>query len=605
AGTEVDLEKSILNRIHNQQHLLDTIKKIRLKTVELNVRTMDVTEISTILVFVNDMIRISNLLNVNNDILKEKPLPRLEVPASVLGDDNSNVYTGDLIIVDTPGPNERGLSDQLKIMVANELQRSALIVIVLDYTSLNNENQEQLTHDISVIRHVKGHRENDDDLYALVNKIDQRTKKDLTKEQTMTYVTSQFGIRSNNVYEMSGKSALICRIFLSEYQTLRMNNKERFKYYVILRHYQFAVYRTMKLVARTCLLDASEHCAHATNILQQHVTLRLMGLKVNREKLLEALKHLSNELYELQNCRVKLKVNLNDWKAQLINEISSIFKNDTQACYQLVIDLFNSEAQLLDYALIYQTHITSMLKNHSFVDDKLKFKSKEEADKFTKTVIDAVRHISEVQMLKTSLEVNKHLEEARVNLETEIRNFTEDIQKRISERLSNTFSMKIKCPELNKKTSNYTSLLELVRERKDTVYYRPWYLLWIVKRTIEISTMEVSVPVMRQSAADMLKENFDRILQKAHSSINEELEQQFIQRFNYLGTFIRKYALDVQKSLNDKFRVEHNKGFEKQLTEASNELAAYLPLMRHCTNNVRKYFETPLLAVDEFELLEF
>ncbi|CAF1542752.1 unnamed protein product, partial [Rotaria sordida] len=220
-----DGKDTLLRHLGNQQQLLTVIEETENSKNHLETRTTDEQDIQKILTYINDIVRISNLFEVNNDLIENNILPRLEVPASIIDKDNNHhIYDGELILVDTPGPNEASLSNHLREVVVNELRKAALILVVLDYTSLNSEAEDEIKRNIETIRVVSEDSDNpnsNNQLYALITKIDNRDeKKDMNSEETKKYVTAKFSIAEQNVHEISGKQALISKSFLNEYKSL-------------------------------------------------------------------------------------------------------------------------------------------------------------------------------------------------------------------------------------------------------------------------------------------------------------------------------------------------------------------------------------------------
>ncbi|CAF1121458.1 unnamed protein product [Didymodactylos carnosus] len=155
------------------------------------------TQIHETLLLINDIIRIALLLNIdktNNLTI----LPRLEVPMiSLLS--KSSTFCGNLIIVDTPGPNEDQLSKHLKQVIINELRKSAIILIALDFNSLNSTDEAEIKRDIE----------------AVCNEV-----RDSTTEQIKAFISSRFKIQKQNIFEVSAKNALLSCIFLNEYKLI-------------------------------------------------------------------------------------------------------------------------------------------------------------------------------------------------------------------------------------------------------------------------------------------------------------------------------------------------------------------------------------------------
>lgn len=98
---------------------------------------------------------------------------------------------GQLVIVDTPGPNEHGMAAALGPALEAQLRNSHVVLVVLDYTQMGSdaaaEVGDRLQSHLKIITTSK--------IVAVVNKVDERKKaEDLTKEQTRAAVRSALGL---------------------------------------------------------------------------------------------------------------------------------------------------------------------------------------------------------------------------------------------------------------------------------------------------------------------------------------------------------------------------------------------------------------------------
>jgi len=55
---------------------------------------------------------------------------------------------GNLVIVDTPGPNEAGENLRLSAVVEEQLQQSSVVLIVLDFTQLKIKAAEEVKKEV-------------------------------------------------------------------------------------------------------------------------------------------------------------------------------------------------------------------------------------------------------------------------------------------------------------------------------------------------------------------------------------------------------------------------------------------------------------------------
>lgn len=167
----------------------------------------------------NDIIRLCSVLDPLSDPLQSLiDVPRIYSPFYRSGITDRADIAGKLVIVDTPGPNEAGENLKLVNVVAEQLQASSVILIVLNFTELNTKAEDEIKKDVARVIELRGK----DNLYVLVNKVDQRKEGDMTPEQVRQFVAAEFGIgegeQNDRVFEISARWAFSAANFLGEVQ---------------------------------------------------------------------------------------------------------------------------------------------------------------------------------------------------------------------------------------------------------------------------------------------------------------------------------------------------------------------------------------------------
>lgn len=165
----------------------------------------------------NDIIRLCHLLDpLAEPIDSLTDVPRIHTPFWRFQKAEQSNLLGNLVIVDTPGPNEAG-DHKLGNVVAQQLRESSLVLIVLNFTALNTKAEAEVKMDVLTVIELRGK----DNLYVLVNKVDQRKDGDMTPEQVRQFVVAEFGIgdgNTNRVFEISARWAFSATNFLAELQ---------------------------------------------------------------------------------------------------------------------------------------------------------------------------------------------------------------------------------------------------------------------------------------------------------------------------------------------------------------------------------------------------
>lgn len=178
----------------------------------------------------NDLVRLSKIieeLDTSDEVIKFpfdeyknfENLPMIEVAFKL----DSNFKTqGRFMLLDTAGPNEAG-QDELKEALAQQLERSSAVMIVLDYTQLNSDAEKDVKEQIDKIPTVQKSR-----LFALVNKFDQKNANADEADATRQHIFHKLlkdKIELDNIYAISAQGAYLANRMKS-YIALHGNTPE-------------------------------------------------------------------------------------------------------------------------------------------------------------------------------------------------------------------------------------------------------------------------------------------------------------------------------------------------------------------------------------------
>ncbi len=218
-----DIEKAL----GSYPHLIDLALDIRDGKIQIDGELKGYKEIRETLTILNNIFRLYNIFLVKNLLELEpfysplyelKNCPKICTPfENQLTASNKTEYMGNLVIIDTPGPNEATQDFTLAPIVKKQLTEKAnLILIVLDFTQLNTESAEQIRTEVNEIIKLI----NKENLYIIVNKIDQRQKDDpLNNEKLEQFIFSQFNLENTEkarIFPISGRQALCASAFINE-----------------------------------------------------------------------------------------------------------------------------------------------------------------------------------------------------------------------------------------------------------------------------------------------------------------------------------------------------------------------------------------------------
>ncbi|MEH6387767.1 MAG: dynamin family protein [Pseudomonas profundi] len=107
-------------------------------------------------------------------------LPTVEVEFRCLIDKPHGAHAGSLALLDTPGPNEAGQSAVLKRILSEQIEKNAsMVLLVMNYTQLNTEQDSEIRVQIKDIKEVFKDRS-----FVVVNRFDEKKHNDLDEGQT-------------------------------------------------------------------------------------------------------------------------------------------------------------------------------------------------------------------------------------------------------------------------------------------------------------------------------------------------------------------------------------------------------------------------------------
>jgi predicted GTPase len=195
-------------------YLNDQIQKIK-RGVSISSAIKGHEPIIETLTLLNHILRLYSKLAPETNLLESlTDVPRIETPFWRSQQTEELQTQGNLVLVDTPGQNEAG-SPKLREIVVSQLQRSSLVLIVLDYTQLNGDATAEVKQEVQKVIELRGQ----ESLYVLVNKVDQRGRNAMTSEQVKQFIIDELGIKDpERVFEISARKAFYATNFLRELQ---------------------------------------------------------------------------------------------------------------------------------------------------------------------------------------------------------------------------------------------------------------------------------------------------------------------------------------------------------------------------------------------------
>ncbi len=319
---------------------------------------------------VNDLVRICRELQQpfpfsNYDEMRE--LPVIDVEFTSLSERECGL--GNLILLDTPGPNEAG-QQHLKAMLKDQLRKASAVITVLNYTQLKSESDEYLRNEVNAIAKIAKGR-----MYALVNKFDQRSYNDPDESGVKKMVSTLLGedIPEECIFAVSAQQAFLGEViqkFIQDNGALPDPEKhpwvEEFARDCFGRQWQAKINNVESVLdeARGYWMDSGfaqplEKVVHAA-----HQNAAYYALDSTASKLVDLATNISNFVDTRETALKKTTEQLKNYIADLkedVDRISALRKAKEKRSEKLFKALKVKVEKELSEAVDEATHITNQL----------------------------------------------------------------------------------------------------------------------------------------------------------------------------------------------------------------------------------------------------
>lgn len=177
----VDGPEAELSKINEA---LDTIKT---RSNDIRQEYVGKDEIHQALFLINDTFRLAGHDSFSVEVgsyLQQfseiTSLPTVEVEFRCLAGKPLGAHPGSLALLDTPGPNEAGQSTRLKKILSEQIEKNAsMVLLVMNYTQLDTEQDSEIRNQIKGIKEVFKDRS-----FVVVNRFDEKKQNDLDETKT-------------------------------------------------------------------------------------------------------------------------------------------------------------------------------------------------------------------------------------------------------------------------------------------------------------------------------------------------------------------------------------------------------------------------------------
>ncbi len=466
--------EAILKHTGEYPHLASLLQKIHDEIdFKISAETFGSKNINNILAELNHIIRLCNILAVSQDplqLLNDDDIPSIETPFFRTQQNQQLEKLGNLIIVDTPGPSEAGVSEKLEIVVSKQLNRSQLVLLVLNFTELRAEAAERIKAEVQKVIRTRSQ----DSLYVLVNKIDERRPGDIDTEMVKQFVAHNLKLaNTDRVFEVSARQAFCANDFLRQSSLSSQDVKEfeaaqalarelwpvdwedeledtnveklQKKAVKLLEKSKFVPFleeainvillqvapRCMEFALNLCLVHLDDLCNNAKN--------DLIYINSDAKKLQQAIDDINKELSSLTACRRSLDEEVAQTKKQInktINANLEKLKKDVRK---------ELDKCLTDYVLdSAKRFLVDILKIFNRDKNEFEFDSKQDAKLFAEQIAASAKQIIEIQLSVACQETEEQIEVRIQELSKLLDTRTKPIIERAQERLEREFDVSLK-----------------------------------------------------------------------------------------------------------------------------------------------------------------
>ncbi|MBE9196055.1 dynamin family protein [Synechocystis sp. LEGE 06083] len=581
-------KEAIREKISQYPHLVELIQEIEANHFQIPRNDLSGQErITEVLTFFNDIVRLSSVINPLLDPLAHlTEVIRIETPYLHTEDSKEQEQLGNLVVVDTPGPNEAGENLRLTMVVEKQLENSAIVLIVLDFTQLNNEAADKVKKQVQPIIDLIGK----DNLYVLVNKVDQRRRGDMTSEQVKEFVYADLDLsesaHTDKVFEVSAIRAFSAARFMLESQrskqtqsddkavilssaetlaqeVLGMDWEEELDEITVEELYHKAkrlweksgfapfpnkaINMLMENAAPKTIYIALNKARERLMHIDEDIKIRNKNIKEQSVKLQKKIEILEADLHGIEVCKSKLQKTqkieeqLNaylDKLLQILQEeakvsISKYFGNEDTSTTSIDIALQDVRKMFVQTIEGFDPlGFSKRLRDHysiSKAKNSIDFDTKREADSFTSNAVAWAQQRAERMLLHAQKDFGKKVNKELEKLKKEIEKETKPIIDKARKRLSEDFRLELTYPTLPSWDTQNLGRVNLISSenfRQKTVERKgkkkPFYFLWLIE--VEYTYQEQISETYYCVSMSHLTAQFNQGLSSSINNIKKEIK---------------------------------------------------------------------------------
>lgn len=651
--------EQVQEKISQYPHLAKLPEKIQgMSKLSIQEKIVGRQQIINSLRALNDIIRLCSVLNPTSDPLNSLlDVPRIYTPFWRFQKTTKVDLIGNLVIVDTPGPNEAGENLQLANVVAEQLRASSVVLIVLNFTGLNTKAEEEVKKDVQKVIDLRG-KEN---LYVLVNKVDQRKDGDMTPEQVRQLVTAEFGLgdgrNTDRVFEISARWAFSAINFLVEsdqspnaeltqlksarslaqdvfpidweeeleettLEQLKRKAEKLWKKSGFDPFLEKAINALMTEAAPRCIISSLNVARGRLVELLEDMQIRSSAMNEDGAKLQHEVVALETDLLSIEDCRSKLQ-EVEIIKSNLYQQLNNLLENVKKEGKMSIETYFSAEEyQRADFArkggMAAKTFVTWISKQlNSSLDMKpqtsIEFPTLREAEEFADTAVAYAKERVDILLGKIQENTTKQIEESRQTMLEFLDAQTKPIIERSRDRLNENFNLELSLPNIRLQSDYYIDInkplvkrhtrtidqgyTEVVKTKRSFLHYF-WLLPFEVTEKIKRpNKQENFYTVSLQGIVYEVNKLIDQSINNIKQGVNQYLEEDFQRRvdefFNDVDHYLSNYRDRLKQAQVDQKLSMDEK---KKLLDSLNGLVPKIKEEIAKADNYLKYTENLLVS---------
>lgn len=591
-----------------------------------------------ILARLNDEMRLATLAVESDFLGGVSELPELRA-GHLHSFATGEIKGGQLVIIDTPGPNEHALSARLGPALERQLREAHVLLVVLDYTQMGGDAAADIERRLA--RHIEIIGK--DRLYAVVNKVDARKSvDDLNAADTREIVRHGLGIAGKQIFEVVANWGLLGSRVLTEQRLQDCDFK------MVGSPAAIAVLRELyplddetELNERLADMESEHLIGDAYRFLRKSKILPLIETVINRlrsdaapqvmgaglrryeaamaelagvialkcsaderdaEEIKEQLVTLGNEMKELQGHKEQLP-SVRELQKRFHLQIDT-FATDLGCQGHQIIQMLQVEPSKVPRPKGWKAAAPLVYDMKTRIDNI--FSDKPARDDYEYATLEEANQLKNVLAGAVSEQLRELLDVGRRELDTQVQEISAAIVdeqerkvrgliERAAQTLSAGFDVNIKPPPPGITGHIKTDLGDPVarmvesEERYEALEERRiWWTLWLAKQEVKvIRTRKVEVPmyvVSRASVMTQLQAAFDAQIAEVRKMLQvyvaEQLTAELTAYYDGLRDYLQLYHDTLTRSLDVKRqdnqrRREHGKALREIGQELTAELEAF------------------------------